>query len=596
MIILSLKQGSQQWLEFRLENFMASEAAAMKGDSPYMSRNELLDMKKTGISKPVSSMQQKLFDKGHATEKMARPIAEGMLDDGVGDFYPVTGLLENEKIGASFDGLTMMEDVVFEHKLFNKTLAENVRNNVLGPAHYWQLEQQLLVSGAEKVLFITSDGTTENFASMYYESVPERRAGLIAGWKQFAIDLANHEVVAKAEKLVANEVDNLPAIQCDVAGSVITTNLQQVLMAVKDKASFEQSIVLESDQDFIDKDARIKNYKLARAELKVKRENVKNGFVSLADFDLVAAELDSVLQKTISAGEKEIKARKLELKESLKANAQTEWDQRVSAVNGKVGFQVITIRPDFDSVMKGKSKVDSLKTAVDTELSQATEKLTEAGKLIDANIAALTAHASSHEFLFNDFAQLVLKPTDDLINLIKMRIAEHDQAETERKRVEQLRMEQAAQEKAEREVQARAAAEEQRIRSEERAKAQAEQDAIAQQQQAVIARQQAEQAPSIGNHAVNNEGSAKATEQRLTAQQDSQTSVGKESAPIEAESPVKQRLSTRFANTTQSGRSEMLRQLKFWKNEYGVRNSEFTDLLNIINQHAYLEEQESDAA
>ena len=121
MITLDLIQGSDEWKAERLENYGASEAPSMMGASKYMSRNELLKMKFTGESKPVTSFMQKIFDKGHATEEMARPLAEAIVED---DLYPVTGLLEDSKILASFDGLTMMEDIAFEHKLWNETLAE----------------------------------------------------------------------------------------------------------------------------------------------------------------------------------------------------------------------------------------------------------------------------------------------------------------------------------------------------------------------------------------------------------------------------------------------------------------------------------------
>lgn len=41
MITLNLVQGTEEWKETRLQNFGASEAPAMMGDSKYMSRNEL---------------------------------------------------------------------------------------------------------------------------------------------------------------------------------------------------------------------------------------------------------------------------------------------------------------------------------------------------------------------------------------------------------------------------------------------------------------------------------------------------------------------------------------------------------------------------
>ena len=579
MIILKLKQGTDAWKAFRLENFMASEAAAMMDESPYMSRNELLDLKKTGIPKPVSPAQQRLFDKGHATEEKARPIAESLLSDDDGEFYPITGLMENDKVGASFDGLTMMQDIAFEHKLYNKVLAENVKNNTLGPAHYWQLEQQLLVSGAEKVLFVTSDGTEENFEHMYYESVPERRAALIAGWKQFAIDLANHEVKAKEEKLVAKEIEALPKLEISLVGNVSESNLA----VYKSTAlTFIESIStdLATDQDFVDAEKAVKFCHAGEKELD---EVKKRALSDTADIALLFETIDelkeSMRQKRLTL-DKLVKSRKAEIKTEIKANAVSQYNELVSFVNAKVGVQVATTVADFDGAMKGKRTIESLQNAVDSELARVKIELTETGELIDANLAALKELAVNHKFLFSDFAQLVLKPTEDLTNLIKMRIAEHEQAEAERKRIEKEQIEKAAREKAEREAQAKAAAEEQRIRNEERAKAQAE--------QAAIAKKQAEE-PTI-------EPTPQATHQLQS--EESLTSVGMEAAPTQEEAPIRQRLSERFESSPDkaSGKAEMMRQLKFWKDEYGVRNTEFNDLLRIINQHAYCEEKANKAA
>ncbi|MFT0547892.1 hypothetical protein ACMHYO_16375 [Allopusillimonas ginsengisoli] len=48
------------------------------------------------------------------------------------------------------DGLTMLGDIVFEHKLWNEELAEQVRAGNLDPHYYWQLEQQLYVAEASR--------------------------------------------------------------------------------------------------------------------------------------------------------------------------------------------------------------------------------------------------------------------------------------------------------------------------------------------------------------------------------------------------------------------------------------------------------------
>ncbi len=106
-----LIQGTPLWHQFRLDHFGASEAAAMLGLSPYMSRTELLKQKATGIIEEVSDVKQRLFDAGHAAEEGARKMAEFVLND---ELYPAT--YSFGKLSASVDGITIDGRIAWEHK------------------------------------------------------------------------------------------------------------------------------------------------------------------------------------------------------------------------------------------------------------------------------------------------------------------------------------------------------------------------------------------------------------------------------------------------------------------------------------------------
>lgn len=188
MKIHNVTQGSAEWHALRAQHFTASEAPAMMGASKYQTRTDLLKLKKTGIAPEVTSSQQRIFDKGHETEALARPIVERMIGE---DLFPVVGTEGN--LLASMDGMTMLGETLFEHKLWNESLVAQVRAGELEPHYYWQLEQQLLVSGAEKAIFVCSDGTEANFVSQEYFPVAGRAAQLVEGWKQFEADLASFE-------------------------------------------------------------------------------------------------------------------------------------------------------------------------------------------------------------------------------------------------------------------------------------------------------------------------------------------------------------------------------------------------------------------
>jgi len=224
MIIVNLQQGSPEWHSHRAKHFNASDAPAMMGVSKYKTRSELLKEMATGLKPEVDSFTQKRFDDGHKAEDGARAITEVALGE---ELYPVTGVLEVDglQLSASFDGLTMDESLAFEHKLWNKELAESVNQKELPADYFWQLEHQLLVSGASEVLFVCSDGTEENRVVMKYTSFADRRAELIAGWKQFAIDLKNYTHTETKAGPTGKAPESLPALNIEVKGMVTASNI-----------------------------------------------------------------------------------------------------------------------------------------------------------------------------------------------------------------------------------------------------------------------------------------------------------------------------------------------------------------------------------
>ena len=75
------------------------------------------------------------------------------------------------------------------------------------------MEQQQLVLGASRTLFMASRGTPETALSCWYESQPDIRARLIAGWKQFKADIENYQVPEVIPAgAVARPMQDLPAV------------------------------------------------------------------------------------------------------------------------------------------------------------------------------------------------------------------------------------------------------------------------------------------------------------------------------------------------------------------------------------------------
>jgi putative phage-type endonuclease len=427
MKIHNVAQGSAEWHALRAKHFTASEAPAMMGASKYQTRTELLTMKKTGIVAEVTPSQQYIFDKGHATEAAARPLVEVQIGE---ELYPVVGTLGN--LLASMDGATMLGETLFEHKLWNESLVAQVKAEDLTPHYYWQLEQQLLVSGAERVIFVCSDGTAENFVSMEYRPVAGRAEQLVEGWKQFEADLANFEMADAPSIVVGKAPDELPALRIELTGMVTASNLkvfEQSALAVIDSVKTE----LTTDQDFADAKKAVKwcgDVEEAVAAAK------KQALSQTATIDELFSSLDRIsahARETRLKVDKLVKAQELLVKSNIKQKAEQALADHIAAINKTLGKVVMpTVASDFLGAMKNKRTIASLQDAVDTELARAKIDASQSADCIRLNLTSLAELAADHAFLFSDIQQLVTKANDDLVTLIKFRISEHDKAEEEK--------------------------------------------------------------------------------------------------------------------------------------------------------------------
>ncbi|MEO8644550.1 YqaJ viral recombinase family protein [Pseudomonas sp.] len=454
MKIHNVAQGSAEWHALRAKHFTASEAPAMKGASKYQTRTELLTMKKTGIVADVTPSQQYIFDKGHATEAAARPLVEVQIGE---ELYPVVGTKGN--LLASMDGMTMLGETLFEHKLWNESLVAQVKAEDLSPHYYWQLEQQLLVSGAERVIFVCSDGTAENFVSMEYRPVAGRAEQLVEGWKQFEADLANFEMADAPSIVVGKAPDELPALRIELTGMVTASNLkvfEQSALAVIDSVKTE----LTTDQDFADAKKAVKwcgDVEEAVAAAK------KQALSQTATIDELFSSLDRVsahARETRLKVDKLVKAQELLVKSNIKQKAEKALADHIAAINKTLGKVMLpAVASDFLGAMKNKRTIASLQDAVDTELARAKIDASQAADCIRLNLTSLAELAADHAFLFSDIQQLVAKANDDLVTLIKFRISEHKKAEEVKAEAqrEQIRQEEVA--RLEREATERAAAE-----------------------------------------------------------------------------------------------------------------------------------------
>jgi predicted phage-related endonuclease len=426
MQIHDLVQGSPEWQQYRLEKFGASEAAAMLGISSLVKRNELLHMKATGTAQEFSDWVQKnILDYGHEVEALARPLVEDLIGT---ELYPVT--CSDGRLSASCDGLTMAEDVAFEHKQWNAALAESVASGVLPDEYMPQCQQIMMVTGAGKVVFVCSDGTLDNFVHIEVLPDPAWQERIRAGWAQFELDVAEYQHVEVLPAPVAAAVQDLPALSIRVDGQ-LTLNHNLVVFGEK-LQSFIKDIDTNpsDDQSFADAEQAIKVMERAENALGAAEASALGQISTVDDMVRTVASYKELARKTRLMLEKLVKTRKETIRVEIQQAGKDKAAAHIAALNARLGKPYMpAIAVDFAGVMKGKKTVTSLRDAVDTELARFKIDANAVADRIQVNLATLRELAGAHAFLFADTASIVLKAADDLTALVKMRIADHEKAE-----------------------------------------------------------------------------------------------------------------------------------------------------------------------
>lgn len=429
-------QGEQEWHQLRRQYYPASDAPAVLGASPYKTRSQLLHERSTGIVPDVDAETQRRFDDGHRFESLARPIAEKILDE---DLYPVVGT--NGKLLASFDGLTMSGEVVFEHKTLNDDIRAALHGSMydsvfpgshLLPLHYRiQLEQQLAVSGAKYALFMASAWNGDDLVEerhCIYEPDMELRTRIMQGWAQFEIDLREYQPQAIEVKPIGRTPETLPALHIAVTGMVTASNLAEFkshALAVFDGINTN----LITDEDFADAEKAVKWCGEVEDRLAAAKQHALS---QTSDIDELFRTIDDIMAESKRKRldlDKLVKTRKEVMKTEIVTDARMALGQHIAALNDRLGRPLMTaISADFAGAIKGKKNFDSMRDAVNTMLATAKIDANVVADRIQANLAILKEH-ESFGFLFSDVPVIALKQPDDMKLLVESRISNYRDAE-----------------------------------------------------------------------------------------------------------------------------------------------------------------------
>lgn len=491
MITHKLQQGTPEWHAFRAAHFAASDAPAMLGESPYKTRDQLLREKKLGITPDIDAATQRRYDDGHRFEALARPLAENIIGE---ELFPAT--LSEGKLSASFDGLTMLNDTCFEHKTLNDAIAKCEGNL---PIYYRiQMEQQMLVSGAKKCLFVASQWDERNqlvgeLYQVWYLPDPDLRRRIIDGWAQFEKDLATWQPEEPTTPVVASPAESLPAVAVTVTGALtVGGNLAAFGDALR---AFVGRIPAKpaTDQEFADCEAACKSLKKAEEALEAAETSALAQISDVEAMRRTVADLKNLARTTRLATEKLVKAEKEARRTALVMDAKQQFGRHLEKLQLDIkGVRLIVSSPDFGAAIKGLSSLDSMKNKLTAALLEAQSEANAICGRVRDNLQALDS-VRDYAFLFADRQELAYKDEETLELIIKQRIDEHKRAEAARLEAERDRI-RAEEERKAREAAERAAEEERRrIRAEEEAAERAKAESVASAQRA-LAKQADEQA------------------------------------------------------------------------------------------------------
>ena len=448
MKTLNLVQGSPEWHQHRATHHNASDAPAMMGCSPYKTRTRLLDELTGKASTEIDAGTQKRFDDGHRFEALARPLAEQIIGE---ELFPCVG--EEGKLSASFDGLTLMYDTAFEHKTLNDDLRAAMAGGFTGsdlPLQYRvQMEQQCMVSGAERVLFMASkwEGETliEERHCWYYPDTVLREQ-IVAGWAQFEQDLAEHQPATVEAEAVGRAPDSLPALRIELTGLVTASNLAEFrdhAIAVFQGINTD----LQTDQDFADADKTVKWCGDIETRLKAAKDHALSQTQSI---DELFRAIDSISAEARSKRlelEKLVKARKEAVRGEIAYAGRDAITEHYATINATLGEHAIavpaTIGAALNEAIKGKRTVASIRDAVDTAVASAKIAASQKADQVRACVAVMTKHAKGNESLFADRVSLCAsRSPEDLRNLITVRVSEHEAKQKAKEEADRARIRQ----------------------------------------------------------------------------------------------------------------------------------------------------------
>jgi putative phage-type endonuclease len=165
MKILNLDQATNEWHEFRSKGIGASDICVLMGETKYLTKKELFELK-TGKAerKEISPFLQNM---GAKTEETALKFFK---DNYNIDFKPICVLSdENAILRASLDGYNKEHNLILEVKYMNAKSFNNLKeNDEILKMHLYQMQYQMLITNIKNCLYFVLSSTGETIVKEVY--------------------------------------------------------------------------------------------------------------------------------------------------------------------------------------------------------------------------------------------------------------------------------------------------------------------------------------------------------------------------------------------------------------------------------------------
>lgn len=426
MIELNFQQGSPEWMASRKTTRNASDYPSAQGLSKKFSRSDLVREAATGIAREFSPyVEEKILPNGHRIEALARPIAEEIIGE---ELFPIVAKSDDGYLGASCDGATMLLDTGWECKQWNEDLAAAVAITGRVPeTHVGQLDQQGLVFGFGRILFMVTDGTPEKCIYCWHTPTVEAKDKIRPTWNQFDEDVANYQHIEAKPAVVADSIEDLPALTVQLVGQVTASNLDSFTTAVTARIQAINT-KLVTDADFVNADKMVKFLGDGEKRLDLVKDQALAQTASIDQLFRTIDVLKEQMRGKRLALEKLVKAEKENRKSEIVHAARVELVGHVQNLHSRIGFTCIQIDSSvFGEATKGLKSLDSMRDKVSAALANAKIEASAIADRIEFNQKQMQEKSSA--VLFPDFAQVCTKAPDDFAALVDVRIAKKKEAD-----------------------------------------------------------------------------------------------------------------------------------------------------------------------